>query len=110
MRRASAALFAAALAPAVLAAQRGAWVDQLYPYAYYSTIDGFWLAGRYGWYSPMGSTEPPDPNFATIKLDAAASTKGSELVRLDAAVPAYWNDWRGAASRTSTRPHQLACS
>ena len=40
-------LAALALAPAVLAAQR-AWMDQLYPYAYYSTIDGVWLAGRYG--------------------------------------------------------------
>jgi hypothetical protein len=99
-------LAALALAPAVLAAQR-AWVDQLYPYAYYSTIDGFWLAGRYGWYSPMGFTERPEPNFASIKLDAAASTKGSYLVSLDAGAPAYWDGWRVAVSLTAARANRL---
>jgi hypothetical protein len=107
MRRASAALFAAALAPAVLAAQRGAWVDQLYPYAYYSTIDGFWIAGRYGWYSPMGFSERPEPNFASIKFDAAASTQGSYLLSADAAAPAYWDGWRLALSLTAVRANRL---
>ena len=101
------ALAALALAPVSLAAQRDAWVDQLYPYAYYSTIDGFWIAGRYGWYSPMGFTERPEPNFASIKLDAGASTQGSYLLSVDAAAPAYWDGWRLALSLTATRANRL---
>ena len=107
MRRIGAALAMAALAPAVLAAQRGMWVDQLYPYAYYSTIDGFWFAGRYGWYSPMGLTDRPEPNFASIKFDAAASTQGSYLLSVDAAAPAYWDGWRLALSLTAARYNRL---
>src|SRR5882762_1875510 len=99
-------LAALALAPAVLTAQR-AWVDQLYPYAYYSTIDGFWLAGRYGWYSPMGFTERPEPNFASLKFDAGASTKGSYLLSLDASAPAYWDGWRFGVTLTASRANRL---
>jgi hypothetical protein len=106
MRRIGAALAVAALAPAVLAAQR-AWVDQLYPYAYYSGIDGFWIAGRYGWYSPLGSTDRPEPNFASIKFDASASTQGSYVLSVDAAAPAYWDGWRLALSLTATRANRL---
>jgi hypothetical protein len=110
MRRLGAALALAALAPMVgegtLAAQR-AWVDQLYPYAYYSAIDGFWFAGRYGWYSPMAVTQRPEPNFASIKLDAAASTQGSYLLSLDAAAPAYWDGWRLALSLSAARANRL---
>jgi outer membrane protein assembly factor BamA len=110
MRRISAALALAALASmvnvGVLSAQR-AWVDQLYPYAYYSTIDGLWIAGRYGWYSPMGFTNRPEPNFASIKLDAAASTQGSYLFSLDAAAPAYWDGWRLALTLTAARANRL---
>jgi len=111
MRRIGAAFVLAALASTVqagrVAAQRGAWVDQLYPYAYYSTIDGFWIAGRYGWYSPMGFSERPEPNFASIKFDAAASTQGSYLLSADAAAPAYWDGWRLALSLTATRANRL---
>jgi len=111
MRRVSAAGAIAALTSMVvggeLAAQRGAWVDQLYPYAYYSTIDGFWIAGRYGWYSPMGFTERPEPNFAGIKFDAAASTQGSYLLSADASAPAYWDGWRLALSLTAARANRL---
>jgi hypothetical protein len=106
MRRIGAALAVAALAPAVLAAQR-VWVDQLYPYAYYSTIDGFWIAGRYGWFSPMGRTDRPEPNYASIKFDAAASTQGSYLLSVDAAAPAYWDGWRLALSLTAARANRL---
>ncbi len=108
MRRIGAALAVAALVPTGggLAAQR-LWVDQLYPYAYYSTIDGLWFAGRYGWYSPMGFTERPEPNFASIKLDAAASTRGSYLLSLDATAPAYWDGWRVALSLTAARANRL---
>ena len=106
MRWIGAALAVATLTPA-LAAQRGAWVDQLYPYAYYSTIDGFWLAGRYGWYSPMGFTDRPEPNFASIKFDAAASTQGSYGLSVDAAAPAYWDGWRLALTFTAARANRL---
>ncbi len=104
---APAALAVAALTPALAAAQRGAWVDQLYPYAYYSTIDGFWLAGRYGWYSPMGFTERPEPNFANLKFDAGASTQGSYLLNLDASAPAYWDGWRFGVTLTASRANRL---
>jgi len=111
MRRLGAALAVVALASmvvgGVLMAQRGVWVDQLYPYAYYSTIDGFWIAGRYGWYSPMGFTERPEPNFASIKFDAAASTRGSYLLSVDASAPAYWDGWRLALSLTAARANRL---
>jgi hypothetical protein len=106
MRRIGAALAVAALAPALLAAQR-AWIDQLYPYAYYSTIDGFWIAGRYGWFSPMGRTDRPEPNYASIRFDAAASTQGSYLLSVDAAAPAYWDGWRLALSLTAARANRL---
>jgi len=106
MRGIAAALLAA-LAPALVAAQRGVWVDQLYPYAYYSTIDGFWIAGRYGWFSPMGFTERPEPNFAAIKFDVAASTQGSYLISADAAAPAYWDGWRLALTLTASRANRL---
>lgn len=102
-----AALAVAALTPALAAAQRGAWVDQLYPYAYYSTIDGFWLAGRYGWYSPMGFTDRPEPNFASLKFDAGASTQGSYLLNLDATAPAYWDGWRFGVTLTASRANRL---
>src|SRR5882672_9307815 len=106
MRRLGGALDLAALAPTVLAAQR-VWVNQLYPYAYYSTIDGFWFAGRYGWYSPMGFTERPEPNWASIKLDAAASTQGSYRLAVDAEAPAYWEGWRVGLTLTAARANRL---
>ena len=64
--------------PPVLAAQdslpplpgpRKYWVDHLYPFLYYSTIDGFWVAGHYDWSSPMGFAERPEPTFGRIALD-----------------------------------------
>jgi outer membrane protein assembly factor BamA len=83
------------------------WVNQLYPYAYYSSVDGFWLAGHVSWYSPMGFTERPEPSFANIRLDAAASTKGSYLVVADAQAPAYWDGWRAALTLTAARANRL---
>jgi hypothetical protein len=106
MRPIAAALLAA-LAPAMLAAQRGTWIDQLYPYGNYSASDGFWLAGRYGWFSPMGFTERPEPNFAAIKFDAGASTKGSYLINVDATAPAYWDGWRLALTLSAARANRL---
>lgn len=109
MRFIGAALGFAALAPGSAGAQDTSrvWIDQLYPYAYYSTVDGFWIAGRYGWYSPMGFTERPEPNFASIKFDAAASTQGSYLLSVDAAAPAYWDGWRIALTLSAARANRL---
>jgi outer membrane protein assembly factor BamA len=107
MRRLGAALVLAALVPAALTAQQRVWVEQLYPYAYYSTTDGVWIAGRYGWYIPMGLTARPEPNFASIKLDAGASTKGSYHVVVDAQAPAYWDGWRVGLTFTAARANRL---
>lgn len=112
MRFIGAALVFAALAPAALAAQGAepaprAWVSQLYPYAFYSSADGFWLGGHVAWYSPMGFTDRPEPNFANIRLDAAASTKGSYLMVADAQAPAYWDGWRAGLTLTAARANRL---
>ena len=107
MRWIGAALAVATLTPGLAAAQRGTWVDQLYPYGYYSASDGFWFAGRYGWYSPMGFADRPEPNFASLKLDAGVSTKGSYLVTIDASAPAYWDGWRFGVTFTASRANRL---
>jgi hypothetical protein len=114
MRRIGAALAVAALASmagAVLAAQSTEtarpWVSQLYPYAYYSSVDGFWLAGHIAWYSPMGFTARPEPNFANIRMDAGASTQGSYLIVADAQAPAYWDGWRAGLTFTAARANRL---
>ena len=107
MRWVGAALVLAGLTPALAAAQRGTWVDQLYPYANYSVTDGFWAAGRYAWYSPLGFTERPEPNFAAVKFDAGASTKGSYFVNIDASAPAYWDGWRFALTLAASRANRL---
>jgi hypothetical protein len=112
MRRSGAALALAALAPAALAAQGAEtaprpWVSQFYPYAYYSSVDGVWLAGHVAWYSPMGFTQRPEPNFANIRLDAAASTQGSYLIVADAQAPAYWDGWRAGLTLTAARGNRL---
>ena len=83
------------------------WVDQLYPYAYYSTIDGFWIAGRYGWYSPMVVRDRPEPNFASIKVDGAASTQGSYQLVADVQAPAFWAGWRLGLTLTAARANRL---
>ena len=112
MRRLGAALALVALAPAALAAQGAEpaprpWVNQLYPYAYYSSVDGFWLAGHVAWYSPMGFTDRPEPNFANVRMDVAASTKGSYLIVAEAQAPAYWDGWRAGFTLTAARANRL---
>lgn len=83
------------------------WVDHLYPFAYYSTIDGFWLAGHYDWSSPMGFADRPEPTFARVALDAGASTQGSYSVVADAQAPAYWDGWRLGLTLSLTRANRL---
>ena len=102
------------LPPRVVAAQeeeapdpKRNWVDHLYPYAYYSTIDGFWFAGHYDWSSPMGFSNRPEPNFGRIAFDAGASTQGSYALVADAQAPAYWDGWRFALTLTAARANRL---
>src|SRR5438874_10677903 len=100
MRRSGCALVALLLARGLAAQAAGEpnprhnWVDHLYPAIWYSSIDGFWLAGHYDWSSPMGFAERPEPTFARIALDAGASTQGSYSIIADAQAPAYWDGWR----------------
>lgn len=82
-------------------------MDHLYPFFYYSSIDGFWGAGHYDWSSPMGFVDRPEPNFGRISLDAGASTRGSHLVLLDAQAPAYWDGWRLGLTLSLARANRL---
>ena len=104
MRRALALL---CLAPAALASQERVWIDQLYPFAYYSTVDGFWLGGHYGWSSPMTVSTRPEPHFASLRFDAAASTQGSYSVVADAQAPAHWDGWRVGLTFSAARANRL---
>src|SRR4051812_50177771 len=67
------------------------WIDQLYPYFSYNSIDGFWFGGHYGWVSPIGFAERAEPYFGRIGVDAAASTEGSYTFIANAQMPAYWD-------------------
>ena len=86
---------------------RNNWADRLYPYAWYSSIDGFWFAGHYDWSSPMGFVERPEPYFGRIAFDAAASTEGSYAVIANAQVPAYWDGWRFGLALFAIRANRL---
>jgi outer membrane protein assembly factor BamA len=86
---------------------RRTWVDHLYPAVWYSSIDGFWLAGHYDWTSPLGFVERPEPTFARIALDAGASTQGSYSIILDAQAPAYWDGWRIALTAGINRANRF---
>lgn len=83
------------------------WVDHLYPFLYYSSVDGFWIAGHYDWASPMGFAERPEPNYGRIALDVGASTQGSYAVIIDAQAPAYWEGWRVGLTLSLTRANRL---
>jgi len=106
LRAVSAALaLVAGLTPG-LAAQRF-WRENVYPYAYYSTIDGLWGALHYGRYSPIGFVERPEPNHAAVNVDAAASTQGSRALVVDAQAPAWWDGWRAGLTLTAARDNRL---
>lgn len=83
------------------------WVDHLYPFIYYSSIDGFWFAGHYDWSSPMGFADRPEPSFGRIAFDAGASTQGSYAVVADAQAPAYWEGWRLGLTLSLIRGNRL---
>jgi hypothetical protein len=104
LRLLAAALCAAAATP--LAGQR-IWRDQLYPYIYASTVDGFWGAAHFSEYSPIGFAEQPEPNRAALNVDAGASTQGSYFATIDAQAPAYWTGWRFGVTLSAGRENRL---
>ena len=110
MRRA-AFLFIAVLTAKSLAAQQAevkpSWDYTYTPYGYYSSIDGWWIAGYARVYSPIGFHERPEPNRAAITLTGGASTQGSYLVELDAQAPALWEGWRAAVTLDALRANRL---
>ncbi len=100
------AAVACAAAATPLAGQR-IWKDQLYPYVYASSVDGFWGAAHFSEYSPIGFAEQPEPNRAALDVDAGASTQGSYFAIVDAQAPAYWEGWRFALTLTASRDNRL---
>ena len=102
----TAALASLAVSALPLGAQQ-AWRSSLYPYAYYSTIDGLWGAGHYGVSRPIGFVERPELNAAAVTFDASASTRGSYTLVADAQAPAHWAGWRAALTLTAARENRL---
>jgi len=83
------------------------WDFTYTPYGYYSSIDGWWLAGYARVYSPIGFHERPEPNRAAVTLSVGASTEGSYLVELDAQAPALWEGWRVGLTLDAIRANRL---
>ncbi|HEX9487339.1 MAG TPA: hypothetical protein VF976_09755, partial [Gemmatimonadales bacterium] len=83
------------------------WRSNFYPYLSHSTGDGLWFALHYGRYSPVGFVERPEPNFASINLDAGASTQGSYAFLVDAQAPAWWAGWRAGLTLGAVRANRL---
>lgn len=109
MRRLTAAALGVALAgaaPPPADAQRF-WNTSATPFFYYSTIDGWWLAGFLRRYSPIGFRERPEPYAASLTFQGGASTQGSFLLEADAQAPAYWEGWRAAVTLTLERANRL---
>jgi len=109
--RRAAFLFISVLTAKSLAAQqpevKPSWDYTYTPYGYYSSIDGWWIAGYARVYSPIGFHERPEPNRAAITLTGGASTQGSYLVELDAQAPALWEGWRAAVTLDALRANRL---
>jgi surface antigen Omp85-like protein len=95
----------AAWAPS-LGAQR-VWRRSLYPYAYYSTVDGFWGGAHFGLSSPLGFVEGPEANAVAVNWDAGASTQGSYKLVTDAHLPALWAGWRLRMTLSAARENRL---
>jgi outer membrane protein assembly factor BamA len=83
------------------------WDYTYTPFGYYSSIDGWWLAGLVRVYSPIGFRERPEPFRAAVTLSGGASTKGSYLIELDAQVPALWDGWRVGLTLDALRANRL---
>lgn len=99
------ALLAAAVA-APLQAQRY-WKETLYPLPFYSSVDGLWIWGHYGRWSPTGFVERPEPYLAAFNIDAGASTAGSRIALVDFQAPAWWEGWRVSATLGAARANRL---
>src|SRR5437762_12314769 len=82
LRAASVALALLAAAAPAVSAQRY-WRGSFYPNLSHSTGDGLWIGLHYGRYSPVAFAERPEPNFASINLDAGASTQDRKSTRLN---------------------------
>jgi outer membrane protein assembly factor BamA len=95
-----------AAAPTAAAAQRF-WNTTYLPYAYYRSVDGFWLAGYAMRYSPVGFRQQPEPNRAWISLRAGLSTEGSSVVAGEAQAPAWWDGWRIGVTLLARRDNRL---
>jgi hypothetical protein len=95
----------AVLAPS-LAAQR-VWRSSSYPYAYYSTADGFWGGAHCGLSTPLGFVEGPEAYAAALNFDASASTQGSYRFVADAHLPALWTGWRLRVTLAAARDNRL---
>src|SRR2546425_3059650 len=106
LRAASFALVLLAAAAPGLAAQRY-WRSTLYRNLSHSPCDGLWIGLHYGRYSPVGFVERPEPNFASINLDAGASTQGSYALVVDAQAPAWWVGWRAGLTFGAVRVNRL---
>ncbi|HXI65633.1 MAG TPA: BamA/TamA family outer membrane protein [Gemmatimonadales bacterium] len=96
---------AATVSPA-LAAQRY-WRANFYPYLAYTPSDGLVGALHYGRYSPLGFVERPEPERASLNLDAGGSTQGSFGFVADARAPAWWDGWRAALTVGIRRDNRL---
>ena len=83
------------------------WDFTYTPYAYYSSVDGWWLAGYGRVYSPIGFRERPEPFRAALTLTAGASTQGSYLIELDGQAPALWDGWRAGFTLDALRANRL---
>ena len=62
---------------------------------------------HYGRYSPLGFIERPEPDRASLSLDAGASTQGSYGFVADARAPAWWDGWRAAVTLVARRDNRL---
>jgi hypothetical protein len=91
-------------APAALGAQT--WQSNIYPYAYYSAIDGWW-AGVHGGMTDPDASERSAPYGAALGVDASASTAGSYAFIASARAPAYWPHWRAAITLTAACDNRL---
>ena len=108
---AAVAVLCASLGTSQLVAQQAEappfWDYTYTPYGYYSSIDGWWLAGLVRVYSPIGFRERPEPFRAAITLSGGGSTQGSYLVELDAQAPALWDGWRVGLTLDALRANRL---
>jgi Omp85 superfamily domain len=106
MRTCLGALSVLAVCASALAAQR-VWRSNLYPYAYYSTVDGLWGGGHVRLFSPIGFAERPEPEAAALTGDARASVAGSYALEAAFRAPALWSGWRLSLVAEAARANRL---